>query len=77
MFALHRIVSHLTVYLAEVFALFMCAIKLIASNVNFKAIYICSDSQCAIKYLSSPIVVSSLVREYRIAQTELDKTNTI
>lgn len=69
------------VYLTEVFtwsiALSMCAIKSIDNYVNLKNVYICSDSQYAIKSLSNSIVVSSLVKKCRIALAELGRTNTI
>ncbi|KAJ8918331.1 hypothetical protein NQ315_008024, partial [Exocentrus adspersus] len=63
--------SHPTVFQAEVFAILMVAPKEDVKNCTEERIFICSDSQAALRAISSPRTRSELVQECRDALESL------
>ncbi|KAJ8975968.1 hypothetical protein NQ317_000672 [Molorchus minor] len=63
--------SYTTIFQAEVFAILMVASKKEIESSTEPRVYICSDSQAALKAVSTPRTRSVLVREYGDALEEL------
>ena len=55
--------KHATVFQAEVYAILMCALFCISKMYSNRYIYICSDSQAALKALNSFQISSKIVYE--------------
>ena len=67
-----------TIFQAEVFALIKCAELSLERNVSNSKIFICSDSQAAIKAIANPMSESKLITECKNKLLELsDRSNSI
>lgn len=69
--------SHSSIFQAEVFAINECSRIICSSNTKNKTIFIFSDSQAALKALSSPVIRSKLVQETVMSLSELARKNTV
>ncbi|KAJ8978297.1 hypothetical protein NQ317_000111 [Molorchus minor] len=63
--------TYATVFQAEIFATLMVASNEVVKEAPEQSVYICSDSQAALKALSSPRMRSPLVQECGEALEEL------
>lgn len=66
-----------TVFQAEVYAILQCCRSDELTGLSNETIYICSDSQAALRALNSPKVTSKLVLECMLALQELSRENTV
>ncbi|XP_036148077.1 uncharacterized protein LOC118647380 [Monomorium pharaonis] len=69
--------EHATVFQAEVLAIMRCAQNLSESDRMGRRIWICSDSQAALKALEGPRINSRLVWDYKCVLDELAEKNDV
>ena len=69
--------EHATVFQAEVVAIMRCAQNLLGSDRVGRRIWICSDSQAALKALEGPRINSRLVWDCKCVLDELTKNNDV